>query len=197
MKQLILVRHGEPEMDGADAAHDPGLSPLGLRQAQWAADALSAEPIDAIVTSPLQRARQTAQPLAEMLGLNTIVSAGMAEVDQDGAQYFSVEQWRAQNGEQWRAFLANPVETLGGDHAAFVARVHDALRELLRLPGKRIAVFTHGLPINVALAQALGEGSLSRFGPRHASITRMAGTGLDNLRVLSFNEATHITAVRP
>lgn len=194
MKQIILVRHGEPDMAGAAARRDPGLSALGVRQARCSAERLAGEPIDAVTASPLRRAWQTAEPLAMALGMDIATSSGMAEVDQDGAEYVSVEAWRREGGANWHAFLANPVDALGGDHAHFVGRVRDALADVFAMPGTRIALFTHGLPINVALAQAIGEGSLARFAPRHASITRMAGTGLADLKLLSFNEATHIPA---
>lgn len=196
MKQLILVRHGEPDMQGTAPKHDPSLSALGRQQAELTCAALTREPIDEVVSSPLRRAWETAEPLSARMGKDIAALTGMAEVDQEGAAYVSVEQWRKEGGRDWQAFLANPVVALGGDHAAFVARVHNALEHLMAMPGKRIAVFTHGLPINVALSAALGEGSLARFGPRHASITRMAGKTLGDLRLLSFNEAAHITARR-
>ncbi|MEL6877168.1 MAG: histidine phosphatase family protein [Pseudomonadota bacterium] len=194
MKQLILIRHGEPEMDGTAARIDPALSELGHAQAEHVGARLSGEPIDRIVSSPLRRAHQTALPLADKLGGEVHHVAGIAEVDQDGADYVSVEAWRAEGSAHWDAFLADPVGSLGGDHDVFTGRVRASLDALLAGPGKRIAVFTHGLPINVALAAALGEGSLARFAPRHASVTRMAGSSLSDLRLLSFNEATHLPA---
>ena len=181
-------------MNGHEARSDPPLSALGLRQARMLGGRLAGEPIDRVVSSPLARAHQTAQPLATALGQAIVSETGMAEVDQDGADYVAVEAWRAKGGAQWQAFLDNPVASLGGDHDVFVARVREALGKLLASSGQRIAVFTHGLPINVALAQAVGAGSLARFAPRHASITRMAGNSLDDLRMLSFNEATHFPA---
>ena len=181
-------------MNGHEARSDPPLSALGLRQAKLLGDRLAGEPIDRIVSSPLARAYETAQPLAKALGMAINSEAGIAEVDQDGAEYVAVEAWRAKGGAEWQAFLDNPVASLGGDHDIFVTRVRKALSALFGSSGNRIAVFTHGLPINVALAQAIGEGSLARFAPRHASITRMAGNTLDDLRLLSFNEATHFPA---
>lgn len=204
MKQLILVRHGEPATEGLVPRHDPPLSALGQRQAHLVGLRLAGEPIDRIVSSPLARAWQTAEPLADALEQAIDTETGVAEVDQDGEAYVSVEAWRAQGGELWDAFLDNPVAALGGDPVAFVERVHAALDEVLAGPGKRIAVFTHGLPINVGLALALTgstnvtagsrHGSLARFAPRHSSVTRLAGTTLTDLMLLSFNEATHIPA---
>ncbi len=183
-------------MAGSQALHDPILSSLGRRQAKMTAAALSGEPIDTLISSPLRRAIQTAEPLAELTGLKVISDSGMAEVDHDGAKYVSVELWRKQNSDEWRNFLDDPVGALGGNHEVFITRVKQALSKIMDHPGRRIAVFTHGLPINLSLSLALGEGSLARFAPRHASITRMAGSSIEDLKLLSFNEVAHITAQR-
>ena len=196
MKQIILVRHAEPATTGDAPSTDPPLSERGERQALTLAARLADEPIDRIVASPLERAHATARPLAEALGNRIELEPGVAEVDQEGARYVAVEAWRKAGGAEWRAFLADPVGALGGDHDAFVARVRTAFAALLAGPGRRVVIFTHGLPINVALADAIGwagDGTLARFGPRHASITRMAA-GAGGMNLLSFNEATHFPA---
>ncbi|MGB7405708.1 MAG: histidine phosphatase family protein [Pacificimonas sp.] len=194
MKQLILVRHGEPDVVGTEGRRDPPLSAKGHRQAGFVGERLKAEAIDRIVSSPLTRAFQTAEPLAAAKAMQIVEDPGVAEVDQDGADYVSVEALRREGGARWQAFLDDPVAALGGDRAGFVEGVRTALGQLLAGPGQRIAIFTHGLPINVALTVALGHDDLIRFAPRHTSVTRMAGSSLDDLKLLSFNEATHLPA---
>jgi probable phosphoglycerate mutase len=69
--EIILVRHGQPawENDGG-AVDDPPLTALGQQQAQLAAAALEDEgPFDALYVSPLLRARQTAAPIGQAVGL--------------------------------------------------------------------------------------------------------------------------------
>lgn len=63
---LILVRHADKAAFGGD---DPGLSPAGAQRARDLASALRDAGVTAIVTSPFRRARETAQPLAEALGI--------------------------------------------------------------------------------------------------------------------------------
>ena len=69
---LFLIRHGESlyNIEGRiQGQSDVALSPLGLRQSEAIAEALSGSGIDAVFTSPLRRAMQTAAPVAERLGL--------------------------------------------------------------------------------------------------------------------------------
>ena len=76
--ELILVRHGLPvRRENTDGPADPDLAPDGHAQAQlFAQYVMNHDKVDAIYTSPLRRAVQTASPLAAMTGLTpTIVPA--------------------------------------------------------------------------------------------------------------------------
>ena len=66
--KIVLVRHGRPDEGHAERPEDPPLAEEGRRQARAAAALLAGEGITRIVTSPLLRARQTAEPLAARLG---------------------------------------------------------------------------------------------------------------------------------
>ncbi len=81
---LFCVRHGESCYNAEGRlqgqSHTP-LSPLGERQAQAAANALSNRPIEAIYTSPLPRALQTAQAIGRALGLPIITDPRLMEID--------------------------------------------------------------------------------------------------------------------
>ena len=69
--EIVLVRHGEPEWVRDQLNVDnPPLTERGHRQAERVADSLKDEPWDEVVVSPLLRARQTATPLLERLGLS-------------------------------------------------------------------------------------------------------------------------------
>lgn len=188
--QLILVRHGEPDMSRGST--DPRLSERGRHQARETATRLSREPITRIVSSPLIRARQTAAPLAEALDLPVEEVEGVAEIDRWGARYVSVEALRAEGGDEWHRFLADPVGTLGGDETAFRRDVLAAVRELALAGEGRVAVMTHGLPINLLLSEALGLDGLTNFSPHHASVSRLHAGGDGRLAVLSINEAIHL-----
>ena len=188
--QLILIRHGEPDL--SDGPEDPPLTVRGHRQAEETAARLALEPIDRIVSSPLLRARQTAEPLAEQLGLQVDVVEGVAEVDRWGANYVSVEALRKQGGQPWANFLADPVGTLGGDEELFRREVSATLQDIAHSTQGRTAITTHGLPINLILAELLGLQGLTNFAPHHASVTRLHVSLGGRMSVLTVNEMTHL-----
>jgi broad specificity phosphatase PhoE len=103
--KIILVRHGRPDENDARNPGDPPLNPDGRRQANAIADLLSLETIDRIVASPLRRARQTAEPLAQRLGQAIDIVDGWAEADRFSARYRSTETLRSLGQEEWQRFL--------------------------------------------------------------------------------------------
>ena len=79
---FYYLRHGETEANAAGTiagSLDVDLTPLGREQARLAARALASQPITAIYASPLRRARETAQPVAEALGLPVTILDEIAE----------------------------------------------------------------------------------------------------------------------
>ena len=192
--KIVLVRHGRPDEGHAERPHDPPLADEGLRQAQAAAALLAHEGIDRIVTSPLLRAQQTAAPLAESLGLAPEVVDGWAEADRHLDRYRSVETLKAMGGGEWQRFLDDPVRYMGGDPASFRAGVLAALAALVA-SGPRdahVAVFTHGLPINVVLSHALGLARIVHFPPGYGSVTRLRARDIHTIGVVSVNETGHL-----
>ena len=95
---LILVRHALPErLVVQTGAADPRLDAVGLRQAAELGEYLAGELIDAIWTSPMIRARETAQPLADRIGLVPRVHNDLAEWDRELPEYIPVEELKATN----------------------------------------------------------------------------------------------------
>ena len=192
--KIVLVRHGRPDEGHVERPHDPPLAEDGRRQAEAAGALLVRERLDRIVTSPLLRAQQTAAPLAERLGLTPEVVDGWAEADRHLDRYRSVETLKAMGGGEWQRFLADPVRYMGGDTATFRATVLGALAALLA-SGPRdthVAVFTHGLPINVVLSQALGLERIVHFPPSYGSVTRLRARDLRTIGIVSVNETGHL-----
>jgi len=191
--KIILVRHGRPDEQDT---HCPGDSPLdadGRRHAIAVAALLARENINQIVASPLLRARQTAQPLADALGLPIDIVDGWAEADRFGNRYRSTETLRALGPEEWQRFLADPIRYLGGDPEQFQADVLGALAALLcdSPVGRQAAVFTHGMPINVVLSHALGLNGFVHFLPGYGSITRLRRHDDGKIGIISVNESGH------
>lgn len=120
--RLILVRHGETDSNVnrlLDTGH-PGapLNERGLAQAVAVVERLAGEPVEAVFSSDLVRARQTAAPLAERLGLPVTplaafreIYAGDDDMSEDWQPYIDVfSQWftdptaKLANGESWLEF---------------------------------------------------------------------------------------------
>lgn len=192
--RLVLVRHGRPDEDHAERPQDPRLCADGRRQANAVATRLAGEGITRIVSSPLTRARQTAEPLAERLALPIHTVDGWAEADRHAGRYRSTETLRALGEAQWQRFLCDPVRYLGGDPQRFRADVLAALSAVTD-GGEReahVAVFTHGLPINLVLSHVLGLERIIHFRPGYASITRLRARDLQTIGVVSVNESGHL-----
>ena len=188
--QLILVRHGVPDNAHTRTASNPGLSEEGWLQARQSCARLGQEPINAIYSSPLLRAVQTGQPLADQLDMPIRELAEIGEVDDGVDVYVSPEAIRAAG--EWEEFLRDPIRYYGHDEAAFRARVLTGFERILAEDaGRRVAVFTHGFPINILLSHALKLPRITHFTPRNGSITRLTGQRLDALQVLSVNETSH------
>jgi broad specificity phosphatase PhoE len=191
--QLILVRHGHPEVPKVGPTGNPPLSARGLEQALHAANVLRHEPIDRIFSSGMRRADATAQPLAEAMGLPIEIHPHLGEVDRLGGEYASIEAIREKGRAEWKRFLAAPLAYFGVDAAQFRRDTLDAFADVVRGGGdQNIAVFTHGFPINILLAHALGLADDARFVPGYASISRLVGRSMDALTVVSINESGHV-----
>ena len=82
---------------------------------------------------------------------------------------------------------------LGGDEQAFRAAVLRALAAVTESgPAEdHVAVFTHGLPINVVLSHALGLARIVHFRPDYGSITRLQTREAQAIAVVSVNEGGH------
>ena len=146
--ELIIVRHGRPvRIEGADGIADPELAPIGLKQAEAVANYLEQTHIDLIVSSPLLRARQTAAPLMERLGLEAVIVPDLAEIDRDSDTYVPMEELKADGGEEWQAIIDDPDSMHGDvDMEAFSQRVYSAFENIIsENSGRNVVVFCHAM----------------------------------------------------
>jgi broad specificity phosphatase PhoE len=191
--RLILIRHGRPDESDHVRPNDPPLNAEGWTQARAVARLLEGEGVTRVVASPLLRAQQTAAPLAETLALTIETVEGWAEADRKVSRYRSTETLRAEGGAAWARFLEDPIGYLGGNPEEFRADVLAALRVTAanEASAARVAVFTHGLPINVVLAHALGLDSVAHFLVGYGSVTRLRWRADGGVGVSSVNETAH------
>lgn len=198
---LVLVRHAQPvrvEQGTVPGPADPGLSPDGRIQAERLAEWLAVEPVDAVVTSPLRRARETAAPLAARLGVDAEVVDGVAEYDAAAGEYIPIEELRAAKDERWYATIEGRWSDVGGvDPHEFQQRVVPAVEELVaRFAGQRMVVVTHGGVLNVYLAHVVGTTRLLWFHPEYTSISRVVAARTGQRSIGTLNETAHLVARR-
>ncbi len=194
--ELVLVRHALPvrvdaTADGRPA--DPTLAELGHRQARRVLHALELDKVAALYSSPASRARQTALPLADALGLEVRVERGIAEFDADETSYVPVEELRAADDPRWHALVRGDLSQTTVDPVAFRNRVVAAVEGIVaRHPGERVVLFTHSGTINAYAGHVLGQPRALWFAPTYASVTRI-GAARDGRRgVVSLNETSHV-----
>ena len=158
---LLLVRHGETPTTGKVLpGRAPGLhlSDRGRAQAFSVAERLSGLPVDAVYSSPLERACETAEPTSRTTGIAVTPDAGLLECDFGDwtgaalADLAGLPEWqsvqhnpsafRFPNGESFREMQARMVGAL-----EVLAAAH---------PGGVVVCFSHADPIKAAVAHALG-----------------------------------------
>jgi len=194
--ELLLIRHALPlrveTRDGSAA--DPALSPVGREQARRLAAWLAGEHVDALYTSPLRRARETAAPLERSFGLRARVEPGVREYDAERDHYIPLEELKAQDPAAWRAFVSGGMYE-GIDRDAFERGVVGSLETIAAAHrGERVAVVCHGGVINVWAAHVLGLGPTPFFEPLYTSVSRFLAASSGERSVASLNEASHLRA---
>ena len=191
--RLILVRHGKPQGPVQPGAGNPPLSPDGHQQARAVGRFLAHEPIDLVIHSGMHRAAETAAPLLAALGISATTVPTLGEVDRYGGAYANIEMVRAKGEAEWARFLADPLGYYGIDSIRFVAETLEGFGSIFADHIRKTAViYTHGFPINILLSHALRLEGFANFVPDYGSITRLAGSALDRLTVVSINETAHL-----
>jgi broad specificity phosphatase PhoE len=154
MTELILIRHGETDwnVEGRyQGQADPPLNREGLDQARLLAKELRDVHLDVLYTSPLRRALQTAQILADSLKVPLHLEPRLMEIHQGDWQGRLRAEISALYPELFRRWETEPwqVTPPGGEHLSHVqARVDRAVGDMLaRYRGKRIGVVAHRIPI--------------------------------------------------
>lgn len=151
MTELLLVRHAETDWNAESRwqGHaDPPLNERGRAQARELAERLSRERIDAVYTSDLRRARETADEVGRRLGLEPVPVPDLREVDVgewSGLTYAEItDRWPG--AERWQ---------VGETPEAMADRVVAAVRRIAAdHPDGRVLVVSHGGPIRAVRAAA-------------------------------------------
>jgi broad specificity phosphatase PhoE len=193
--EIVLVRHGLPlRVELETGIADPELAAEGHEQAAKMAAYLGVEDVEAVYVSPLRRALETARPLCKVLGLEAVVSEGVAEFDRNSREYVPVEELRASNDPRWEKLLRGEWDGVDEDPSLFKARVVETIEDMIaRHAGGRVVVVCHGGVINQYLAHVLGiETHIGFFYPKYTSIHRVMAARSGQRSIVSINEASHL-----
>jgi 2,3-bisphosphoglycerate-dependent phosphoglycerate mutase len=187
--EVLLVRHAAPQPDGT---LDPGLGDEGRQQAEALVAHLAGIPVDALYSSHLARAVQTAAPLAGYRGLEITIDEGLREWVSNATHYAGTENMAdpartiaflegryedeflpPHNAEELRATMLATVRRIGLAHQ-----------------GERVVAVSHGGASNTFLAAVLDSPRRFFFNPGYCSISRVQVWPDGRFVLVSINEPT-------
>jgi probable phosphomutase (TIGR03848 family) len=162
MSIILFIRHGTNDFVGkrlAGRLPDVHLNEHGRQQAQVVAQALCRLPFKAIYSSPLDRAVETAQPLADALGLPVNLQPGLLEIDFGEWQGLSIGRLRRR--KIWKTVQENPASMRfpgGESFAEAQSRLAQSVDAIVAGHDKMdmLACFSHSDAIRLLVAYALG-----------------------------------------
>jgi probable phosphoglycerate mutase len=194
--ELLLIRHALPvrrELEEGEIA-DPPLADEGHAQAKALAEWLAAEHVDALYASPMRRALETAEHVAERLGLPIVVDAELAEFDRQSHFYIPVEELRAEKDERWDDLVAGRWGVDGEvDPLTFQAVVVEAVERVIDAnPGKTVAIVAHGGVMNAYLGHVIGARDVMFFEPAYTCISRVVAARTGQRMIRTINEHAHL-----
>ncbi|CAK7022211.1 alpha-ribazole phosphatase [uncultured Phascolarctobacterium sp.] len=180
MGKIYLIRHGETDANRTfqfQGHIDNPLNSKGLRQAAALGKYYENIELDAVYSSSMQRARQTATPLAQFHGVDLQPLDELKEVSFGDWEGLSYDEIKAKWGDQLELFFKQPAQCRmpGGESFDDVAkRVQAAYNMIIEAnSGKNIAIVSHGGVVRVQLCLLLGLdiNKLWMFGVHNASTT--------------------------
>jgi broad specificity phosphatase PhoE len=150
MTEIVLVRHGETELNTAGVFRgrkDVPLNERGAEQAAAVAEALAVPPVARVYSSPLVRALDTARAIATRHGLEPVVDPAYNNIDLGEWQGGWKERVKQEQPDLWRLWLEDPDalripggETLAQVRSRSLARTQELVREHT---GERIVIVSH------------------------------------------------------
>jgi len=205
--RLYLIRHGQSagNAEGRFGGHGPTpLSDLGRRQAEKTAKLLAKEGINAVYSSDLLRAVQTAEPLAELLNIEIRTSPALRERNVGVLEGLTFDESKAKFPRDYYALINRDIHhviTEGESYRQLLKRIATELETILRdHKGERIALFSHTGALCFLTLHLMGAIHRStRSTPwiitSNCGINRFELRGPRNVRVMALNDTRHLESV--
>ena len=204
MTELLVIRHGETDWNRQHRFQgqiDVPLNEIGQTQAGRLGQRLVDEPVDVLISSDLQRARSTADAVAQVRGLQPLIEPLWREQGFGVLEGLDLATIRSRHADLWTSWIRHDADYAlpggGESNTAFHARVTSALQAVLAAhAGRRVVVVTHGGVLDMLwrTAHAL---------PLHgARVCDIPNTGINRLRwvdgglqVVQWADAEHLTGL--
>ena len=205
---ILLVRHGQSEGNAERRFGGHTATPLSVRghaQARATAEALATEAISAIYSSDLQRATQTAAPLAKLTGLRVNTTEAFRERSVGVMEGLTFEDAAERHPEQYAALLRRDFDhvlTGGESYRQLLDRAWQKLDEVIKEnKGGSIAVFSHTGTICILALHLMGALDAPELKPvwlssSNCGISRFELREDGFIRVMAFNDTRHLSSLR-
>lgn len=197
-----LLRHGEvynPDKILYGRLPDFHLSDRGREMAELAAGALQRHDVTEVVTSPLERARETAAPIAAHFGLTPVLDERIIEAGNvfEG-QRVSVGDGVLRQPRAWR-HLYNPFRPSWGEpYTEVAARVRAAVTDARRRnAGHEVVLVSHQLPVWIARLDAEGRHFVHDPRRRQCNLASLTSLDFDGDRLVSIVYSEPAAALYP
>lgn len=197
---LYCVRHGESQYNAEKRIQgqtNVGLSSLGRRQAEAVATALAGFPIEAVFSSPLARAFDTAGPIARRHGLSVQTDDRLKEIHAgifQGLLWSEIEKSHPQEAKRWIAQEPDFQIPAGESRRALMARGKAALETIRETGQRQVVVVAHGGVLTAAFKALLEiPAENNPFSLFNGSINRLDWKS--RLKLVTLNEMQHLRDV--
>jgi broad specificity phosphatase PhoE len=204
---VLLIRHGQSQgnAEGRFGGHsDTPLSPRGQQQAEATARALASEKFDAIYSSDLQRAIETATPLVKLTGVILNTTEALRERSVGVMEGLTFEEAAEQHPDQYQALLHRDFEhvLLGGEsYRQMLDRASRKFDQVIEQhQGGRIAIFTHTGSICILVLHIMGALDAPELKPvwiatSNCGIARLELRADGFVRVVTINDTRHLDGI--
>ena len=197
---LYCVRHGEStfNVEGRlqGQSDEPRLSPLGLKHAAALASTLSSLPIDAVYSSPLTRAMETARPLAAALKLSLFTDDRLKEINIgifQGTLAAELSDNFPEGAARWRTQDPDYRIPGGESRRDLMVRAEAAFRDIRATDHRQVVVVAHGGVLAAAFKALLGvPAERNPFMLYNGSISMLDWT--TQVKLMTLNQIDHLRA---